>query len=61
MLHMMPVIRIVGNLEVMHVLTQDVGIYEMYDFPKRLQGLPVTGSWHWTLVQGTQRQEGPKR
>ena len=21
----------------------------------------VTGSWHWTLVQGTQRQEGPKR
>jgi len=23
--------------------------------------LLVTGSWHWTLVQGTQRQEGPKR
>jgi len=23
--------------------------------------LSVTGSWHWTLVQGTQRQEGPKR
>jgi len=23
--------------------------------------LGVTGSWHWTLVQGTQRQEGPKR
>jgi len=21
----------------------------------------VTGSWHWTLVQGTQRQEGPKQ
>ena len=21
----------------------------------------VTGSWHWTLVQGTQLQEGPKR
>jgi len=21
----------------------------------------VTGSWHWTLVQGTQRQEVPKR
>jgi len=21
----------------------------------------VTGSGHWTLVQGTQRQEGPKR
>jgi len=25
------------------------------------QALAVTGSWHWTLVQGTQRQEGPKR
>ena len=22
--------------------------------------LIVMGSWHWILVQGTQRQEGPK-
>jgi len=27
----------------------------------REKTLGVTGSWHWTLVQGTQRQEGPKR
>ena len=25
------------------------------------EGPTVTGSWHWTLVQGTQREEGPKR
>ena len=38
---MTPVIRIVGNLEVMHVLTQDVGNYQIYDLPKRHQCLPI--------------------
>ena len=38
---MTPVIRMVGNLDVTHILTQDVGIYQIYDFPKRLHCLPV--------------------
>ena len=29
--------------------------------PRYEIGPDVTGSWHWKLVQGTQRQEGPKR
>jgi len=39
---MSPVIRMVGNLEVRHVLTHDMGIYQIYDFPKRLRACPST-------------------
>ena len=34
-----------------------VGIIRVVNMEKHI----VTGSWHWTLVQGTQLQEGPKR